>query len=534
MTLTRAEAQHESWHRGRLLYKLHGGQRRIEDVLRNLPGQLRVVCCSRQFGKTYWGVVKAISLCLRKPHARVKIGTAFLSDLAELILPAFEEILKDCPEAIRPVYKDSKKKWVFGNGSEIKLVGLDKNPNGLRGQVPDLIILEEAGFIDCLQYLYKSILVPATTHRPDCEIVFISTPPSTPAHAFVDFAQRAKLEDCYAEFTIFDNPMIGPDTVLRLMKESGCSWPCDTKEALDTLALIAASTDRKFPVSWTISSTFKREYLCEFILDDDLALVREWRDEFIQTIPRDQYYGYYHKLVGQDLGRKDHTALIFGYYDFKRAALIIEDELIMDGPQWTTKTLRDAVRKKEWELWADDKTPYIAKADNSKETQFVNTFRRVTDNNNPHLINDLASLHDLHFMQVKKDSSLEQMVNRVREWTKQGRIIIDPKCKYTIGCMKYGVWNKTRKEFARSEVYGHFDHFAALMYLLIHTPTHSNPIPADHGFEQHRSWLHNIRGEKTPNATAIGNLYGPNRKINSVVTPENMRSIIKNGKQKKY
>ena len=154
---TRAEVAKEYWHRGRLEFKLHAGQRRIEDVLRGLGGQLRVINCSRQYGKTYWGVAKAISLCIRKKGARVKIGTAFLSDLAELIIPAFDAVLGDIPESLRPKYKPQKTKYVFPNGSEIKLVGLDKNPNGLRGQVPDLIILEEAGFIEAQDRLVQVV-----------------------------------------------------------------------------------------------------------------------------------------------------------------------------------------------------------------------------------------------------------------------------------------------------------------------------------------------------------------------------------------
>jgi len=533
VNLSKQEALAELWRRGRLNWKLHDGQKKIDLVLSNIPGQLRVICCSRQFGKTYYGVTRAIKKCLQKPGSRVKIGTAFLTDLAELILPAFEEVLSDCPDDCRPVFKRSGSKYVFPNGSEIKLIGLDKNPNGLRGQVPDLILLEEAGFIDALDYLYKSILIPATTHRPDCEIILISTPPSTPAHSFVDFANRAKLEEAYAHFTIFDNPMIGPETILRLMKESGCKWPCSDQEAIGVLALMRASDVRTFPGDWTLTSTFLREYMCEFVLDDDRALCADWLPQYAQEVPRDEFYGYYHKLVGMDLGRKDHTAAIFGHYDFKRAALIVEDELTMEGPEWTTKTLRDDIRKKEWELWGDG-TPYRIKEVSEKETQIAPTFRRVSDNNNPHLIVDLGSLHNLHFMQVTKDSSLEQMVNRVREWVKQGRILVHPRCKMVIGCLQFGIWDKNRKEFERSKVYGHFDHFAALMYLLIHTPQHSNPIPADHGFVNHKAWLHNVK-DKGPSASAqaLAGLYGPNRKQIQVPRPENIRSIVKNAAKTK-
>lgn len=496
---TKEQIEREFWHRGNLDFKLHDGQKLIDKTLQNLKGQLIVLNCSRQFGKTYWGVSKAIGLAIRKKNARIRIGTAFLTDLTELIIPAFDTILDDCPESIKPKYKVQGSKYVFPNGSEIKLVGLDKSPNGLRGNSLDLILLEEAGFISNLDYIYTSVIVPTTTHRPECKIILISTPPSTPAHPFADtYVPRAELEGSYASFTIFDNPMLGPETILRLMNETGCVIPKDGT-AYGVIEEILKTKKVVFPESWVISTSFKREYLSQFILDDDLALVREWsasNDVYIQEVKRDEYYPYYHKLVGMDMGRKDHTALIFGYYDFKRAALIIEDELTMYGPGWTTITLKDAIKAKELELWTED----------------MKAFRRVADTNNPGLLTDLSSLHNLFFMPVKKEASLEQMVNRVREWVKQGRIIIHPRCKMLIGCLKYGIWDKKRQEFARSKIYGHFDHFAALQYLLIHTPSTTNPIPATHGHANHRSWLGNIdKTGASKNAQTINKLFGPKR-----------------------
>jgi hypothetical protein len=454
----------EKWFRADLSYLRHSGQKKIDIKFKDIKSQLFVCNISRQWGKSFWAVSKAVELALAKPKARIKYATAFQTDLVEFIMPTFDIVLADCPASLKPTYKVQGSKWVFPNGSEIKLVGLDKSPNSLRGNVIDLIIIDEAGFVTNLDYIYKSIIIPATLHRPNCKIIFISTPPSTPAHPFGDFIQKAEIEDAYVKLTIFENPLITAADIDRMAKEMG-------------------GKD---------STTFRRECLCELVLDDDLALVREWKDEFTVEIKRDEYFGYYHKLVGQDLGRVDHTALVFGYYDFKRAALVIEDELTMEGTEWTTKTLKDAINVKEGALWGEFKP-----------------FLRVSDNNNPHLLTDLSSLHNMHFMAVKKDSSLEQMVNRVREWVRDGRILINPRCKMLIGCFKYGIWDKNRKEFARSKVYGHFDHFAALMYLLIHTPYSSNPIPREHGFENHRSWLANIKGPQSPNARVFERLLKP-------------------------
>jgi hypothetical protein len=280
----------------------------------------------------------------------------------------------------------------------------------------DLIILDEVGFTSNLDYIYKSVIIPATTHRPDAKIILISTPPSTPAHAFLDYAQRAEVEGGYAMFTIYDNPMIDEATIERLKKESGGEH----------------------------TTTFRREYLCEFITDTDLAIIPEWHDNCIQDIPRDEYYSYYHKYVGMDLGVKDFTALIFGYYDFKQAKLIIEDEFKMHGPTMNTEKLVAEIKAKELELW---------------ETQVP--FRRISDNNNLHLLQDFSYLHNLVFTATNKDT-LEAMINEVRIMVAAGQIIIHPRCKQLIGCLKYGVWTMKKDKFARSSVYGHFDSLAWL------------------------------------------------------------------------
>lgn len=473
----RQRAAKAKWRRSDLVHLLHAGQRKLDHAFKQSTGQLFVANIARQFGKSYWAVSKAIELALKKPKARIKYATAFQSDLTEFILPTFDAVLGECPASLRPSYKVQGSKWVFSNGSQIKLVGLDKTPNSLRGNVIDLIVIDEAAFVDKLDYIYRSIIIPATLHRPNCKILFVSTPPVTPAHAFGDFIQLAEVEGSYVRLDIYQNPLITDEDIERMAKAMGGK----------------------------ASTTFRRECLCELVLDDDLALVKEWKEmgeRLIFEPPRDQYYRYYHRYVGMDMGRKDHTALVFGYYDFKRATLFIEDDLTMHGPDWTSLTLKSAVFQKERELWGE----------NDLEGKPLRPFRRVADNNNPHLIIDLSSIHDLHFMETDKES-LEAMVNEVRLMVSAGRIIVSPKAKMVIGCLKYGIWDKNRKEFSRNKVYGHFDHFAALMYLVRNLAKSTNPIPVDHSFANDRAWLGNVQKGRsmTNNARVLSNALLPKK-----------------------
>lgn len=449
------------WLRGDLSWKLHEAQRTLDARYKLIQTQLFVGNCSRQWGKSYWAVTKAIETAIKNPKAQIRYGAAFQSDLVDFIIPAFDKVMEDAPKSVKG--RKVGKFYVFPNGSRIKLVGLDKNPNGLRGNTLDLIIIDECGFVGNLDYIYKSIIIPATLHRPNCKIILISTPPSTPAHTFVDYVQKAENEGAYVKLDIFTNPLISEDDIKRMADEMGGRG----------------------------STTFRRECLCEFVTDSDLAIIPEWQDKYVQEIERDEYFQYYHKYEGMDLGIKDFTALIFGHYDFKKAALIIEDELKMNGPSMNTLILKGAIKEKEKALWnnVDEQGKEIRDYNNNPVP-----YRRVSDTNWPILIADLSSLHSLTFIETSKDN-LEAMINEVRLMVQAGQIIIHPRCTQLIGCMKYGVWDTKKKAFARSTVYGHFDHLAALVYLVRNLAKHTNPIPVTHGFENHRSWLGNVKDQ---------------------------------------
>lgn len=440
---TKNELLRERWKRGRLSYKLHSGQilfrNKYNEEWQKSHNQLFVGECSRQFGKSFEQAVLHVETCIRKKNARTKYATAFLTDLVEFIIPNFNTVIEDCPQDLAPKYKTQGSKWVFPNGSEIKLVGLDKHPNSLRGNAIDLITIDEAGFVDGLDYLYKSVIIPATTHRPNCRIFMVSTPPSTPAHDFIDFVHKAELEGGHVKLTIYDNPRVDAATIARLMKESGGEQ----------------------------SSTWQREYLCKHILDSNLAIIREWQDKYSIEVPRDAYYPFYHRYNSMDLGTKHFTAGIFGYYDFLKASLIIEDEFTLNGPELTTVILEAEIRKKEREVWSEN--PAVSPKD---------PYLRVSDNNNPLLLQDLSYIHKLHFTPTDK-GTLEEMVNTVRIMVDKGQILVHPKCKQLIGCLKYGVWDKKREKFSESKVYGHFDALAALVYLVRNLNKSTNPIPSN-------------------------------------------------------
>jgi hypothetical protein len=91
---------------------------------------------------------------------------------------------------------------VFHNGSEIHIAGCDNgNAENLRGHESDLNLIDEAGFIDDLEYVLKDILMPQTLTTGGRTIIS-STPPRTPAHYFQRLCMEAVQSDYYSKFTI--------------------------------------------------------------------------------------------------------------------------------------------------------------------------------------------------------------------------------------------------------------------------------------------------------------------------------------------
>lgn len=424
-----------AWHCLTLEYKFHPGQDTIQNAYDSVKNKLFVANCARRFGKTYWIAVIAIKVALSKDLARVKIASAYLKDVEEYIVPTFDLVLEDCPEELKPQYLDSKKKYRFKNGSEIQIVGLDKNPNAGRGNYCDLYVFDEAAFIKNLSYIYSSIVMPMTMYREGAKVIMISTPPKTPDADFVDFIHKAKRENAYVELDIYKNPMVTPEMAEEYRRE------CLTE------------TD------------WEREYLCKIVTDKTLALIPEAANRSFDMKNRDENYPHFHKYVSMDLGVRDLNVTLFGYYDFSRAKLVIEREHVMNGPDMTTPKLHAAISEIEQELW-QGKEPY----------------KRVADNNNPLLLLDLGSIHNMFFHSTSKDN-LHAMVNAVRVWISQDRIEIDPSCRFLIDSIKFGIWNENRSEFARSKTLGHYDAVASLMYLVRNIDEQTNPIPIVRKFE---------------------------------------------------
>ena len=461
LTQEQLEARDSLWELGELSFLLRPSQVVMYENIKSwLAKPIKdrslkyVINSTRRFGKT-----TVLCLLMLEYHLKNReefYPTPFTAPTAKalrkIVRPIFRQLLKTCPEHLKPVWKTQEQHYIFPWGGEIPLAGLNNgHEDDARGTAAGLAVVDEAGMVDELAYVCEDILMPQllTTNG---SMIISSTPPPTPDHAFMTYVQVAQLSGDYSEYTIRQTDF--------------------TQEVIDKYISESGGLE---------SSSCQREYFCKFVVDKNFAICPEWQDTFGRAWKRDQFFTYYHYYEGMDIGGKDFNACLFGYYDFEKAVLVIEDEVILTINEMTSRAIADTTFTKEEELGLLKSRPVIEKQEVIKPGEWTKKVHcRVADTNNVILLQDLGAEYGLHFAPTSKDE-LVAMVNKLRVWTRQGRLVVNPKCKQTIGCLKYGVWNNAREHFAKSESFGHFDAIAALIYLVRNVDEATNPIPAHLG-----------------------------------------------------
>ena len=463
--LSRKEYLQLAWSRGLLTYKLYDYQDELYLIVSSGKSLKTVLNISRRYGKTTVLLLYCLIFAIKNPNSLIRFASPTQKSLKKIVRPIMRMLLEDCPRELRPKWNSVDGMYTFKNGSEIHLAGVNNgHADDLRGQKCDLGVIDEAGDVDDLSYLYKSILLPQCLTCGG-RIIVASTPSKFIGHDFELMCQEAKLDGEYLERTIYDNKKISTETIALYAKESG---------GVDSV-------------------TFRREYMCKFETEKELLIVPEYNETLhVKEHPKDPYFDHYYKFVSMDLGVKRHfTAVLFGYYDFKAAKLVIQDEFKMRG-DITTHDIVKEIKEKEKELWGN-----------------MPVRQRVADSDNPLLINDLQYLHGLTVVPTNKET-LEVMVNEVRMFVGANKLVINPKCKYLMACLEGGRWKdkRIRQEFAESKLLGHMDGLAALVYL-IRNLDQGNSVPHLLGIGSNDYWINPEEEQRVNrNAQELMKMFG--------------------------
>jgi PBSX family phage terminase large subunit len=454
MAITKQQVKHEFWRRGLIEYNLHSVQKEMVDIYnKSTNNSILVWLLARQTGKTYALLTLGVKECLTKPYSIVKYLTDTKLHARTLAEPQMRRILEDCPEDLKPEYIQSQFLYVFKNGSQLQMAGSDGNSaERLRGQTSNLVLVDEAGFVSNLDNIMKDILLPTLIHSGG-RTILASSPPKEPDHDFVQYIERAEQEKLLTVKTVYDNPLLDQEQIDNIIKQ----YPGGVN-----------------------SSGFRREFMCEMIKDENLAVLPEVDDELLEQIVKEhELPPFYHKYVAMDIGFKDLTVVLYGYYDFREDKIIIQDEIVKNGKEIHLPVFTRELQEKERELWVHPLTHEFMKPD-----------MRVSDIN-PFVIQEINIYskkhnpeHPLDFSIASKHDKLAN-INKLRVMLANQKIIINPKCETTIRHLKHCKWKdkSAKDDFARSQDDGHYDAVDALLYFTRAVNYNKNPYPLSYGFD---------------------------------------------------
>lgn len=479
------EARHALWQMGCLEWKLGVTQKKIYDFFHDkIKDKIIVINASRRLGKTFALVIMAFEQCLQQERSIVKLIQPEAKMIRTNVRPIIDEILVDCPLDLVPTYNSQDNIYRFPNGSQIQLAGTDNgNYMKLRGGNGHLILIDEAGFCSDLEHMINYVLIPTTTLTKG-RIVLSSTTPPIPDHEFIKYMEVAEVEDRLTRKTIYD----------ALEDDKTTENPRITREIIyDIIRAIPGGA---------ASDSFRTEYLCEKISNSKDSVVPEFTKEVQdRTISEWHRPAFCDKYTAMDIGTLDLTAILFGYYDYEHAVLVVEDEVILSKQEVSSKNIAKHVKEKETLLWTDRITgeqdrPYL----------------RISDNNLI-LINDLRqSPHFLNFIATEKHNK-NAYLNKMKIMISENRIIIHPRCKNLISHLRTATWDRTGNDFKRSADNGHYDCVMALCYWVRNLEESRNPFPKGY---QYRKFGTNAFFKNTEfkepikkNHEALNNMFKP-------------------------
>lgn len=442
--LSRSEVIQELWRRGNLSWKLKSNQKEIYDLFYNSEHKTHTWLLSRRSGKTYSLALLAIEACIKNKNTIVKFLAPTKLQINTILRPIMRDILTTCPEELKPDYRSKDYIYYFPNGSEIQLAGSEAgHAEKLRGGSSNIAIVDEAQDVTDLDNIVKSILLP-TTLTTKGKVILSGTPPKDPDHEFVRFIEEADLRGSLVKKTVYDNPMLSTHDIEELIVELG----------------------------GINSDAAQRELFCNIVRDKNTSVIPEFtaelEKEIVQDIPKPTYFDSYESM---DLGFKDLTVVLFGYFDFKHDRVVIEDEIALTGQELKLPDLVSEIRKREELHWTNPLTNELRKP-----------FIRVSDINYI-VTSEISRISngEINFIAARKDDK-QAAINQLRILLSSKKLVINPRCKTLIRHLRNVKWNKSkREEFARSPDDGHYDAVDALIYMVRHISYGKNPYPPGYG-----------------------------------------------------
>jgi hypothetical protein len=520
-SLTTEELLNSAWVCGNVYALMHAGQKRVaRQILAwwafdqsevvdedGAIGLMYALAGGKRFGKTslmLW-LWHMLAVQFAKKYGRpleMRFTSAFQKSIDEIIGKVKPQVFRTAPPSCEPQYFGKRGILPAGLympkegptlGASLALAGLDMNPNALRGQSSDGDFVSECAFITHLEYVVRNVLVHQYQGKPWARMVLES---SAPEDMDTDWElvilPDAKRRNACAEVTIDDNPMLSEKQRAKY---------------------IAMAGGRNSPEC-------RREYYNEIIGNPDMLCVPEFNEKLhVRDVERPKHA---YALAGDDPGWRHFHGKVWAYYHFDLQAIVVEDSwgktnastiesaavtaarefdlygrlpptrmrsipLDSDGERrgWRELLQGDRCEDLAVELYEianlapedrpdfetrpgrwirEDRPGQWTHWDEARHEFMENPHARISDVD-PRLIYDLSEQYGLQFQATTK-TDLRTMIANVRRWVGQGRVFFLPTAGPVIQHTRAAKWDKTRSHLAEHKIYGHFDVFSPLVYLV--------------------------------------------------------------------
>lgn len=453
--MDKKKAVEKLWRMGNLEWKLRGIQKEMRRTIYDdsKESKTSIYLVARRSGKSFTMMTIATEYCIRNPGSIVKVVFPKKKDAKMISKFQMRTILEDCPDDLKPEWKEADKLYEFPNGSEIQMAGTDGgSAESIRGSACHLALLDEAGFHDYNEFTYivRSIIIP-TLLTTKGKMIMASTPSKEPDHPFMtEYVLPEQQKGNVVEYDVYANPLIEESDIEEIARE----YPGGVNDP-----------------------DFRREFLLETEIINSNMVVPEFtkdvrKDIITQNV--DNLPDFYDAYVAGDPAVTDMTVILFAYYDYLNKRVCVLDELVLGGEYGsnvTTQEIANGIHRKEKKLFRDQLGGTLE------------PFLRIMDNNNKFLLNDLAIQHGLQFIPTAKDKK-DAQVNNLRMMIAQGELYIHPRCINTIYHLKTARWNKRKTGFDRIKgdkskqlSAHHCDAVDALIYLTRNIDKTKDPYP---------------------------------------------------------
>lgn len=430
--------------KGSLRHLLNHKQREFYDAYHANKHKDLGLYTSRKCGKTFVIVCIYMEHCYLYPNQIMKIVLSTLKMAKDVIYPIYNELRGILPKGCLPKLIKSETAFEFNNKSRLLLGGgHPDNIENSRGPLAHGIALDEiASWDGDVSYALNSILFPQLTTTKG-RVIYATTPPANmDCHYLNEIHPKLLKTNSIVTFNIYENPLLDKEDIRLIIERSG---------GVD-------------------SPSFKREYLCELIPRNDLRLTPNFY-KHLHTFPVDNPppnyadFGdgklpvFYTTFVTGDVGAKDWTVLLAGYYDHVKNKLVILDEWV-DGQDGHEKGNARHLVEKANEFKYDLLRPYMFDSMDYKEHHVsVDMFAMLKS--------QLELEYNFSFFMPLK-RKVEDSILYLCSCLESEKIVISEKCKNLIWELQNAQWkdNDGRLTIERMINLSHADLIMSLIYML--------------------------------------------------------------------